>query len=533
MKKMRFVALLALMMATVMLLSSCWFGGLSVKKWIDDEAVYKATPMLSQNVEASGIPDNASLAGREGRLMYFTSLTADFPYYTVHVLYDVVENKEIAKVTESADTDYQVTLTSVTVEGEEVPYFYITETTEGRSKITLYDITGGEGVASQSECEVPADYCDLVYFDGAYYRMKKNGSLSKAFSWSVLKKRPSIEEKRGDYYYEMDEAGVVIYDLSLETVSSYTFPVNAYAAGDMLSLSVLETGNLLIQYLVPLPDTAKKYSFMVVSEEQLLKVELHTVLVKAKSGKAKEIKCDYWFLEGIESTIADDYYVGIKPASLALAVKLEKDMVINFYNYDEELFGTLVSVNKKGKVKELKQFENEKVLDVYMVAKSRFIVVTVSGREYLIDEKAEVLGEITQSTYYRDSFFICDGRIYNWSLSEKYNYRAQKYTVNTVMNNAVLFNGEDGEVLKYYDGQTTTIVAKNSNTQEFVSATSQYYILKNIADAQNVSYAVYSEAGQQLASSSRAFSFVASFEDYVLLRTYNAEGDDIYYRLSK
>ena len=530
MKKMRFVALLALMMATVMLLSSCWFGGLSVKKWIDSKAVYKATPVLSQSVEASGIPDNATLRVREGRLMYFTTVTANIPSYTVHVVYDIVENKEVAKVTEDVDTDYEVVLTSVTVEGEDVPYFYITETTEGKRKITLYDVTGGEGVASQSECEAPENYCDLVYFDGAYYRMKKNGSLAKAFSWSALKKRPSIEEQYGDYYYEMDDAGVVIYDASLEPVSSYTYPANAYAvSGEMLNVSILEKGNLLVQYLVPLPDTAKKYSFTIVSDEQLLKVDLHTVLVKAKSGKAKEIGCDYWFIEGIESTVADEDYIGIKPASFALAVKIEKDMALNLYNYDEDLFGTLVSINKKGEVKALKQFENEKVLDVYMVAKSRFIVETVSGREYLVDEKAEVLGEISEGSYYRDSFFICDGRIYNWSLSEKYNYRAQKYEVNTVMNNAVIFEGEDGEVLKYYDGQTTTLVAKNSNTQELYTVSSRYYVLEDMSGG----YTVYNEAGQKLVESNNAFYAVASFADYVLLRTSNGLVDDIYYRLSK
>ena len=530
MKKMRFVALLAVMLATVMLLSSCWFGGTSVKKWIDKEASFKATAVLSTMSAVSGIPDNATQQRTEGRLVYFTSRTASSPSYTVHTVYDMVENKVVTTVTNSATATYTVKLATVSVEEDSVPYFYITEDSGELSTVTLYD-AAGTAVASQTEEEEPVSYCDLVYFDGIYYRMKKNGSLSKAATWSALASRPNVDVKHGAYYYAFLENAVMVYDTALQPVSSYAIPVNAYAlGGDMLGTFVLENGNILIQYIVPLPDTAKKYSFTLVTEESLVKVQLHTVLVKAKNGKAKSINSEYWFLDGIVNTATDDDYVGIKPANIGWAIKPDKDTAINFASLDWQCL-TLVSVNKKGKIKELKQFENEKVLDVYMVAKNRFVVETVSGREYLINEKAEVLGDIANAREYGDSFFLGGGKIYDWSLNEKYNYRAQRYTVHTVMKNAVLFEGENGEVVRYYDGNIATVISESSSTQSLYGAGNGYYVVRSTGA--ETSYTLYNEAGVELKTVDSMYSNVYSFEEYTLFKASNLLGEDIYFRLGK
>ncbi len=530
MKKMRFVALLAMMLAMVTLLSSCWSDSVSVKKWIDNKATYENTPILSVMTEASGIPDDATRQSSQGRLVYFTAHSSSTPSYTVHIVYDMVGNREIVRKTNTEKISYEVTLSTVSVDGESVPYCYVVEQKEGKRSITLYDAE--KEIATQSNCAAPTTYCDLVYFDGTYYRMNGSGTLSKAISWSPLARRPDISYQCGEYYYEMEEElGIVVYDASLQPVSSYTLPTNAFSAGDdMLGAYILENGNVLVQYIVPLPDTAKKYSFTILVEETIMKVELHTVLFKAKSGRSKEINCDYWFVESVYRTAGDEDYNGIKPANIAWVVELEKGTVLNMNTFDEEAVCKLASVSNKGKVTLIKQFENERVLDVWMVSQNRWIVLTASGREYLIDEKAEVLGEIANSSYNRDSFFLGDGKVYDWGLTEKYNYRAQNYTVNRVMNNAVLFDGEEGEIALYYGGQVKTVVVQDSQTQEFIFAEQNYYVL---FQTDSDMYCVYNEAGALLGSSKNAILRIASTEGYVLLKTTNESGTDIYYRLSK
>ena len=534
MKKMRFVALLAVMMATVMLLSSCWFSGVSVKKWIDDEASFKTTPVLSAMTEAPGLPDGAWLVDSAQNLAYFRAITADSAD-DIHIVYDIVENKIVKKVTENDLVDYEVTLATAWVGDDDVAYFYITETTDSGTKTELYDVTGN-AVASQNNCPAPEDTCDLVYFDGAYYRLKKNGTLSKAFSWSALAMRPYPDVKYGEYYYALDNEMIVVYDTSLQIVSSYEMPVNALAVG-MTNTTILENGNMLVQYLVPEPDDAKKYSFTVIGANAggmtMMKVTLETVLIKAKNGKAKSINCDYFFVDDVICEAFDaDELEGLKPSCLAWGVEFDKDTVLNLASLDEELL-TLVSINKKGKVKALKQFENEKVTYIEMVAKNRWVVETATGHEYLIDESAEVLGDIASAYNYHETFFMGDdGKVYNWSIKEQYNFRAQKQTVYNYMNNAIVFRGEEGEYTLYYDGKTSTIVAAGSRTQSLDRVASNYYVIRN-TESLETSYTFYNEAGAELKTLRRSYSQVYSFEDYVLIKTTNSDNEDIYYRISK
>ena len=344
MKNTRWIALVALTLAAVMALSSCaLFGGKGdVVKMIDEDATYESDALVLKSVEKVGKLTGMNYQESRANLAYFTeSVEDDGEYYTKHVVYNMDTNAVVFEATETDTSDITVALKVKYAQfGDDASaYFTVATTTwkgEGENTTTrtaLYDALGNKAADAAGHASVTS-VADFLYFNGKAYRFAEDGKLVAAFEFAALGEMPEIVDYNEDYYLAKEANRVVVYDNTLTYVSSMEVP--AYA--DVICCALLANGKVLIQYEYELPEDAKKYDYVrettTVVEgdedyeiERLGKFDLTTLLMNAKNGKAKQIKCEYAFyaIFGAQHTematyLAIEYN---KVAALGIGYKIE------------------------------------------------------------------------------------------------------------------------------------------------------------------------------------------------------------------
>ncbi|MBQ8716508.1 MAG: hypothetical protein IJY43_01520, partial [Clostridia bacterium] len=287
-------------------------------------------------------------------------------------------------------------------------------------------------------------------------------------------------------------------------VTTYMLP--SYVAGETEDFGIaLSNGNILVQYYVAADEMAEEYSFLMEPELDMyigppMKYNLYSFLINAESGKVKELDLDYIVMHAFFKQAGDDsWYYNEKIENVAYVIYIE-DQRINFTPDAQKL----VSLSNKGKVKGVIEPVDNMLGDLTQVATNRWTAANLAGQVFLLNEKGEVLGEVTKTTSATKtaSFFVLNNKIYDWDLNVKVDLIDEKIEGECIiMDHSALFKNEDGEWKLYTNGELKTVIDKataDAGTRELEYISSSIYAIVDTATEGKTKYEFYNDAGALL-----------------------------------
>ena len=506
MTKTRITILTAILLVAVMLLSACSAGSTFKLKDSLDGSLYEETAVTAT---ATLIPElqDANLVTHENTLLYFVTYVSTGAVIDKspqrHIVYNLETGAVVFDELESDTVEYSVTLrSSYMLDENEGSFIYVQKTTyaaEGNSinyddpaiSTAIYNTDGSQIASAERDCGVTTSY-DLIHFDGKCYRLGDDGKYAYAFDRSSLASFPYIVYSTEELYLSVTASTtssyitkLCIYDKQLNLLSTYTFP--SYM--EMGSGAILENGNFLLQGTVELDALAEDYD--VYADET--KYDLVTFIIDLEKGESKEIDFEYTIEEFLSVTDEDREYAGLKGsiASFAVLHPIENKRI-------NENISRIATIDNKGKPKFLEEFNGMNVEELELVATNRWYLCTDTGGAYIINEKAEILGDVTNAALFAN-YLACDAKLYDFDLNVILDYEAEKLTLSSTFDNALLFNNKDGELILFANGQKTTLIAKDSK-REFLSLfeCEGYFAIVDYSDELNSKTEIYNGAGSKI-----------------------------------
>lgn len=538
MRRSRLLILLCAALACVLLLSSCAWGR-SYKKLFAKDAYTDSAPTANTAAQVATL-SGASFEESRAVLAYLTdTVTSDGHDYTKHIVYNMATNAVVLEVTNTLTANFDITLLTAnhtaffTVRAttwqmvEDVPSHY-------ESKTSLYTATGSLLHEVKGTVHATARL-DLIELDGKCYRVADDGSVAEAFTLGDFSNLPMLTDRTERYYYNIDsgDALVTVYDLACSPIASYAVP--AYATA--MDAFVLEAGDVLVQYAVAEPDDAKDYSFVMQTGALApTKFTIHTVLLDAKKGDAKEIKFEYYLenlirsneKEWVESYGFDDRY-----DNLAVAYEIVDGRVDT-----SSTARVALAVSNSGKVKSVLKdiVPAQTTAFPTQIASNRWLVQDNLSRSYLVNEKGKVVGEVTGADDRNNAYYVAGGKLYDFDLNAVYDFESANQEIYSgsagygVMRHGILLENNDGEIVCYANGAATAVIAKDSS-RVLYTVTDAYFVVRDYSDVSNIKYELYNDVGVKLTTFDYAPDAVAEGEDGVFLISYiQNDGTVIYYR---
>lgn len=554
--KKKLLVLTAMMLCVVMALSSCSLFTTTVKfkNFVDKDYTpdVNASRTTVNKVDISGKLNEDAGGDKLGNVIVLQG-TNKTTNRTTHTIYNVATNKVIwsgeNSVTKLADGEETVnyTLQKKTVyldaAVDEITCVVIVikeiRTVTSFSK-TVYDITvwaedGTEIVTLKDVDENKAlesiwTAADLFSIQEKVYRLSKEGGAEFAFDWSSARQNPTgYLTKAGDYYVDYTrynyEYSVSIYDNCLNTILTYAPPVYDVIDAEIPlfdlrnSSHILSNGNVIVQYVVGQDIMAKKYDFMLLGG----KYNLHTVLLDVKTGKVKELKLDYIIGEVMFGEATEDMGVSQEVENVAFGYMIEDGRI------NQSVAATkLLSVRNDGKIEgalELPMTGTTMENGITAVAHNRWLINTINGRSYIVDENGDVIGEDFDVDQRNGDLFLMDNRIYDWNLDVICDLSKENIEEIYVMDHGVFFKTRAGAYKLFANGELKTIADEDAAADEkrIVKYLCQgAYMVMDASDAAGTKYEIYNDLGvllDTIVGGSTPEVFKTTYNGAILLRT--------------
>lgn len=495
--KKRLLALAAMMLCVVMMLSSCtlFTPNLKFKKLIQKDAAPEAEITLTngKKLDVKGTT-SGDYSIDSSNVVVFVDNSDSSKTTTV---YNVATGETIWSATDTEDAKYTVDFKKVYANDETIVILFVYEKgKEDAYKVTVYSENGKEIVAL-NDIDLNTFKAnawameDLLCVKDKLYRISEDGNANAVGSWSELRTKPEYLEKAGDYYVYLDEYSVVIYDSSLNVTATYDAPMYDSASGVSGYVACpLSNGNVIVQYRVYQDIMSKKYDFLMNGN----KYKLYTTLIQAKNGKTKDLNLDY-VLEGVVYDGLEAVGLNEKVDNYAIAYAIEDKYVNRNINSAKA-----ISLTNKGRVAGVFEIPAPGVSwtsNFELVAQNRWMLSTTDGRNLLLNEKGKVIGEIPYVENANANFFLEDNKIYDWDLNVKLDLNEQKAENIVVMNNSVLFENEDGEQMIYTKDGVKNLTDKDEPGRSFTRLSGGAYMITDATEA-DAKYEIYNDQGTLL-----------------------------------
>lgn len=556
--KKKLLVLVAMLLCVVTVLASC-ASSMKFEKVVGDGTYNDENPTLTTTAKLD-VKGEIELEDSEGDLVLFEDFDAETGN-TTYTVYNVALGKTIWTGTTSETepdangnytaVDYEVNFMEqwdATLISVMTMNLTATKTEDGYDYDTKMDIKAmaADGTEFVSITDVKENQManswfveDLICLNGKVYRIADDGSVAAAFDWSDLRGEPDEDlEKVGAFYFEELDEGLAVYDASLNLISTYYLP-SYTTEGDYY---VLSNGNVLIQYAVAQDIMTEDYDYL----DGMGKYNLHSFLLNAENGKLKELKLDFvveevWAYDAND----EDWYYNEKIENVAW-VSYIVDQRID--TNDEAIKMVALSNNGKevGVIDGL--IPNMAPYCLELVATNRWIAWNMQEEAFLLNEKGEILGEVTGIDWedMNENFFVLNYKIYDWDLNVKVDLVEQKIEDDyTIMDHSVLFENEDGEQKLYVNGEVKTLIDKataEAGKRELVVLSDALYVIIDTATEGKVKYELYNDIGTLLTAIDNAIFtpdcliYTADSNNAVLIAGMSvpAEGEDsvvVYYRV--
>jgi hypothetical protein len=509
--KKKLLVLVAMLLCVVTVLASC-ASSMKFEKIVGDGTYNDENPTLT-TIAKLDVKGEIELEDSEGDLVIFKE-TSEETGLSTYTVYNVALGKNVWTGTETKTESgenytrvrYEVSLLEqwgTTILSVMTMNLTATKTEDDYDYDTKIDVKAmaADGTEFLSITDVKESQMmnswfleDLLCLDGKVYRIADDGTVALAFEWSALRGEPDEDLwKLGNFYFEGDDDYIDIYDASLNLIGTYYLP--SYAEeGDWY---VLSNGNILIQYSVMQDIMAEDYDYI----ESTDKFNLHSFLFNAETGKLKELDLDF-VVEDVWSYDADDedWYFNEKIENVAW-VSYIVDQRID--TSDAAIKMVALSNNGKdaGAIDNL--IPNMDCEGLWHVATNRWIASNMAGQDFLLNEKGEILGEVSGIDWdeANANFFVLNGKIYDWDLNVKLDLAEQKCDDYEILNHSVLFETEDGEQKLYVNGEVKTLIDKataEAGKRDLEILSDDLYVIIDTATEGKTKYEFYNDAGTLL-----------------------------------
>ena len=321
---------------------------------------------------------------------------------------------------------------------------------------TLYTALGVE-IASVLDSSVYPQYVakDFFSFNGAVYFIEDD-VVTKKFDNDFIQ-IPYYDAKTDKYYYDVQGYTAYIFDQNFKLVDTYKAPYNA----ENSSIYVLADGNLLIQNQYILPEDAAEFDYKVVAYNEIdeaytYKYDIETLIYNVETKETVEYNVNYVFY-GLMNKLNEEFN------EVFVADKLDNVAAVYEIVNGEIDFNAYKTANIRTSDLKILGYLAEEIPEQSGIAQliddNRFVVRDRSGKQYIIDEKATVLGEVTRAqSGEKEGTFVSGTKVYDSSLNlivDKASYA--KY--------------------HYYSGivYTYKYQIKNAETDRYETKTEYYY----------------------------------------------------------
>jgi hypothetical protein len=532
MKKTRIAFLLAMLMICSAMLAACGGGG--GKKWekVLDGSLYEAETAFAAATKVAALSEKEFEEG-EGVLACFVSETVPAnegdPVYEVLTVYSFAENKEVYTATESKTVKYDISLGEI----NGVSFFTVVITTyameddvvnftDFTKKTLLYDAAGtqkasADGAASLSRAG------SFYAFGDAYYKVNEKDGIVKAYDKNPLASTPYLYQISDNYYIGRNGSSSVatFYDQDLKVVSSFVLPDYAIETGG----GMIDEDKYLIQYKVKADAYTEEYDIL---GEDGKKYELYTVIFNIEKGKMKEIECDYYIEDDVYyfATAVEraDYGLNEKITAVAEVYPIVDKRIDYAIDY-------LASVSENGKISLFEKLNGFDVVDIYPFAENLFKIYTADNKEYLVNEKFEVIGDISGDYERNEKYILAGGKVFDFTLKEVLDYEDKALEVQYIFVNTILFSDEDGAFFLFADGSlkalTSTKTVEGVEVPEKMIVPDQehwdagIYVIGDMTDEENPLFKLYNADGKLLLSLAADnyfdFELVDNTEEWTLI----------------
>ncbi len=536
MKKVKLLLVAAVILSLATLLSACNTSGgsASMGKVIDVD--YDLSEPIYTKLEKIDALEGYGLANRNQWLAVFSDLDVEEGCLVFKVLN--LKTLEVVSTFKCDGCTYTVSLPV-----NYAPVFVVTKVEEGKdgdlldTTYALYDINGEKlSSTSKYEPDAPRMFADdlLIYDNVAYNVDTETGKTTKSMDIPEYLMPAGYDAVYStDKYFILvyNEEKVVTLDREFNRVSSYYAPTSRAYEGKG-ELSVLDNGNLFVQYLVELPDDATEYDIYEINETipEGKKFNMVTLLVDVANGKEKELKCNYavsTVLTGTYLRELNDSQVADGVENMALVVPIEDKKLSTDR---EDLRFALLGNN--GSITTVDIVDNQGYNMPTKIADNLFMMPTLDGN-VLLDKSGKVIKTLNNSALENyGAYFVGEYAIYDLELNSVYNFSSNKAEFVDAVGGSVFVEEEmesGYKVVMFRDGQQKTVFTYDEdedNGADFELTDFGYAI----ADGDNGKTKYYNVQGDLIDSVNGELSVIVELDDggYIL------EGlDSTYYVLSE
>lgn len=260
---------------------------------------------------------------------------------------------------------------------------------------TLYTALGVEIDSVVDSYNAPKDLKgDFMSFNGKIYLVEDDVATKKFDSDFI--EIPDYDVKTDKFYYDVDGDTAYIFDQNFALVDVYETPYNA----DNSDVYVLADGNLFVQNRYILPEDAADFDYKVdayneLGEAYTYKYNIETLIYNVETKATVEYNVNYVIGDGLINKLNEQFnemFVADKLDNVAVIYEIvdgeidyNEEKTVNIRTSDLKILGYLA------------QEIPEQSSIAMLFDDNRFIVRDKYGKSYLINEKAEVLGEVTDA----------------------------------------------------------------------------------------------------------------------------------------
>ena len=529
MKKFSLITLVALALAVVFVFTACTssgiLGGGKVAKKVFDSKTYteEADKTYSSSVRI-GEFDGAEINNYSHNLVLFRKVDGTS---VIWYIYDTDAERTIKSYYESETTKYSFNLRSNYI-ADSAYYFVktrsIDETNGDRYTYDLVDCTGNTIDSYSNKINDDEFYDtaeDIISFNSKYYRIQKGGTISSFKTVSELgDELPDIDQKVNGYYYAFNGKKVTVYDDNLDLVYFYEYP--AYANGDY---SLLNNGNVFVQYYVEKFDADKDYDFVANMGAGMKKYDLFQKVINVKKGKISDVSNKYYieYASGRYDADGEDMFRGVngKYVNFCYAYPIE-----NKYLNMAESNVLIASMSDKGAVGDILNRTVAGEMYFSIISNDRVLIRDNSGNNNLYDYSGKLIGNVSNADDRTDSMIIGATNIYDYNLNSLYDFASNGYAIEQVLDDSILLSGVSS-------GKTAIkIFTKNNGLREICDDDNNFYYINSgffYVKRGDTTYTLYNAQGNIIMEGSSAFS-VTRNDYFAIARTIN-EGKNNFYIL--
>lgn len=534
MKKIRLISFLALFLCAVMLLASCGGKSGSVKELAFNKVIAKSTAEEPATVTAEKLTLEGTVTTDDK--YPFVVLTKED---ATRVIYNLEQNKIVFT---DSNTNPAITVNFVfQTPNDRTAYFavQVTDATEAKVKeqTSLYDASGNQIVQVDGIKALSAPNFDLVSFGGKVYRLGDTSATATltAVAYSALNGAlPSIDQATEDYYYDFSGNDFDIYDKNLNLLTTYRVEGNPDSVVNM----ILKNGNVAVQLRYLLPDDAKDYAYYDGSD----KIAMKTLIVNAKNGKTTEVSFDYFLLGGISLNVDLGWDIGIDNemlkkdiVSFATICPISDGVLLSSAT-DRMLVALDAKLKVLGRIDALvdNQANGNIIQNIYP---GYFTVNLVNGDTVLLDDKGKVVGNISGADDITYSYLYADGKIFNYALEEVYDYEANEYVLEDILEHSAIFSKENDGTTEYFlytNGAFTAIDTKDDKL-EYQFTYKGIYVVEDSTDLLNIKTTYYNDKGVAVLTLEKGATLtpVVDGDDFGLYGMIDPEtSKPVYYRVA-